>query len=271
MKNLTYKSARLIDGKIRIIIEDENGNIMNKNPSKEQIDSALLSDNKRRYYNKTNTCDRCSKSLSGRVHREYNKEGNWTGKWLCPTCSYKDYNKYNSDSRDNLSKLLRLHRTGNIDPYSNHGKKLIFETLTCKIRNVKNLNIENDNYISPIDHSADPITGDIIETKGATYDPIGKKWHNGRFGNEHNKNFTILIFYCANEELVDIIRVYEFPKEEVINRTGITIYDNNNSHWYDKYTIDEKIYNNVIHKLTVEDFPQFDRQKLKEWLYKLKR
>jgi len=57
-----------------------------------------------RYYNRTNTCDRCrengieTKLIPEIARREYNKEGNWTGKWLCGNThkTIKRYNKTNT-------------------------------------------------------------------------------------------------------------------------------------------------------------------------------
>ena len=40
----------------------------------------------------------------------------------------------------------------------------------------------------------------------------------------------------------NIERIYEFPKEEILGRKGIRIFNNENIHWYDQYEIkDEKI------------------------------
>lgn len=79
----------------------------------------------KRYYNRTNTCDRCSLSFdkaSGHPLREYNKEGNWTGRWLCQNC----YQKYSSSSQDNAKKSLAGRRTGNLDPNSQSAKEIYF-------------------------------------------------------------------------------------------------------------------------------------------------
>jgi len=51
-----------------------------------------------KYYNRTNTCDRCreecreTKLIPVKTYREYNKEGNWTGKWICNNC-YRGFPK----------------------------------------------------------------------------------------------------------------------------------------------------------------------------------
>lgn len=59
------------------------------------------------YYNKTNTCDRCGKILiPGYPCREYNKEGDWTGGWLCSTCYRKDREENDNTTNSNLRKML---------------------------------------------------------------------------------------------------------------------------------------------------------------------
>lgn len=63
-------------------------------------------------YNSTNTCDRCGRDLLtgwGNPHREYDKNGKWTGKYLCNKCYCKDrYDKIKCNITDR--------RTGNQDP-----------------------------------------------------------------------------------------------------------------------------------------------------------
>ena len=121
----------------------------------------------------------------------------------------------------------------------------MFEAITCKVHNIKNLNIENDNYLSPIDHSPDHKLG-IVQTKGSTYNHSMTRWHNGNIGNEHNKDFDYLLFYCMSADMKIIERVYLFPKSEIIIRTGITIIKNpSKGGWYEKYRIDEKPYNDA--------------------------
>lgn len=43
----------------------------------------------RKYYNRTNTCDRCGINFDksyGNSRREYDEEEKWTGRWLCNSC-----------------------------------------------------------------------------------------------------------------------------------------------------------------------------------------
>ncbi len=203
----------------------------------------------KRYYNRTNACDRCSISfdkVSGHPLREYNKEGNWTGKWLCQNC----YQKYSSSSQGSLKKSLAGRRTGNLNTNSESAKGDLFQKLTCEWRCVKDLNIENDNYESPIDHSSDSELG-IIQTKGATLRLMCKYreryycyyvW-NTRWDTEYSKDFNNLIFYCASDNMKNIERIYIFPKEEIMKRKSIIIYKNPTREvWYEQYRIkDEKI------------------------------
>ncbi len=167
-----------------------------------------------------------------------------TGKWLCNNCRNKDIQKYDPNSGNNIIKSLAGHRTGNLNPNSSTAIGNVFEELTCRWKGVKNLNKENDNYKNPIDHSPDE-AGKIYQTKGKLYDPINKYWHINII-NEHNAiingfEFTHLIIYCANKDGNIIERLYIFPIEEAIKRTGIKIYKNpSKGFWYEKYRIKDK-------------------------------
>lgn len=113
---------------------------------------------------------------------------------------------------------------------------------------MKNLNIENDNYRSPIDHSFDYELG-VVQTKGAIFDIERNRWM-FYVGNEKNKEFEHLIAYCIDVFMKNILRVYIFPKKEVVKRTGISvsigIY---RGRWVDKYRINEKSYNDAFHDI----------------------
>ncbi len=113
-------------------------------------------------YNTTNICEKikengkiCGEPLGYRnALQERDKEGNPTGRWICKRHYNKDYNK-RSGCGNNLFREMRDSRTGNLDPDSTKAKGDIFEAVTCRARGVKNLNIENDNFHSKIDHSID--------------------------------------------------------------------------------------------------------------------
>lgn len=209
------------------------------------------------YYNRTNTCDnlnnlkedgkKCECRLTpGNALREYENE-KWTGRWLCRSCWEKnDYNK-RIDSHVNIIKSLSDRRTNNLDQESPQAKGDISEAVTCMTRGVKNLNIENDNFTSPIDHSRDAEYG-IIQSKGAIYNTLNRDWRI-RVENERKKEFDNLIVYCMNKDMNNIERVYIFPKKEVIKRSSIRIYKTSYRSWYGKYRVDEKPYNDTLRKL----------------------
>lgn len=194
-----------------------------------------------KYYNRTNICDRCGKNLAlgpGNPCREYNIDGNWTGKWTCFSC-------YDKEQTQQIKKQLAHRRTGNLTKPS-----LIFgddcEELTCRWRGVENLNKQNDNFCNPIDHSIDPELG-IIQTKGAklkiTRSNHGileyeyKTWRT-KFINEHYKKIDYLIFYCVNMDGTIVSRIYLFPIIELIKRRSITIYkDSPKVTWHEKYRV----------------------------------
>lgn len=198
------------------------------------------------YYNRTNTCDICgNKLIPHNARRELDNKGNWTGRWLCNKCWVKfDYHK-RLGTHHNIMKQLRDSRTGNLDPYSSKAKGDLFEELTCRWKGVKNLNIENDNYRSPIDHSPDEL-GIIYQTKGKIYDSINQRWSIS-FRSEHNAirngyRFDFVILYCASKDGKIIERIYIFPKEEVMMRTSITIVKNPSTWppWYEQYRIKDE-------------------------------
>lgn len=104
MRNMNYKTHAIIDGKPRLIIVDDNGKTINKNPCKEELKSLETEFVSRRNtriekYNDTNTCDRCrekgvsKKLIFGKARRERDQKGNVTGRWTCDAC-YSMYDRY---------------------------------------------------------------------------------------------------------------------------------------------------------------------------------
>lgn len=206
-------------------------------------------------YNVTNTCDRCGKSFCLEWHprKEYDNKGDWTGKWICTSCYAHDWYhtdyKYRQDCTNNIIKGLANRRTGNVNPNSNQAKGDIFQVLTCIVHRVKDLNIINDNFNSPIDHSRDPIYG-ILQTKGAIYNSTYEMWVFD-IHRESNKEFDHLIAYCASIGMKKILRVYVFPKKDIFMRTStsISISSNHKIHWYDKFRVKEEPYNDEFQKI----------------------
>lgn len=274
-KENLYKSFRMVDGKgskPRHVIVDESGNIVNKRPSKEELkgleDERLIV---RRIingkYNDTNSCDnikedgkRCgNKLIQGNYPRREYKDGKWTGRWFCKSCY--DYDYYRSvlkNDPNNLRKLIGDRRTGNLRVNSSQAKGDKFQELTCRWRCVKDLNVENNNFNYPIDHSRDQELG-IIQTKGRWLRVIKSctttkgeiKYYEGWgfvFLREIYKEFDNMICYCASKDGKIIERIYILPREEVTNISGVDIYKNPSRgvQWYEKYKInDEELMNKV--------------------------
>lgn len=187
-------------------------------------------------------CDRCGrdKLTSKTALREYDSKGNFSGKWLCRNCHSRDYQKFNPNSQYNIIKSMRDRRMNNLDQNSSQAIGDLFEELTCRWKGVKNLNKENDNYSSLLDHSPDS-EWKILQTKGRVYNPIYERWHFSCIDREWNKEFDYEICYCVSVDEKIIERIYKFPKSEIIRRKGITIYKNpSRVSWVEKYRITDK-------------------------------
>jgi len=167
----------------------------------------------------------------GHWRRCYDKKGKWNRKYVCNKCYKKNWNR---------ETFLSDRRTGNINPNCSSAKGDLFEELTAIWRGIKRLSVENDNYGLPFDHSLDPELG-IIQTKGRLYNIYGY-WPFGDFEREYNKNFDYMICYCADKNGVNIERIYIFPKEEIVKRTGTKITKNpsRGEQWYEKYRVKDE-------------------------------
>lgn len=181
-----------------------------------------------KYYNRTNTCDRCEteKLKSHNAYREIKGE-NWTGNWLCGKCHWID-ERNRRDSIPYLRRQMTKTRLCNLDSDSSKAKGDLFQELTCIWRTtistipVKDLNKEFDNYRYPIDHSRDSELG-VIQTKGSFYNQLYDKWSFTRLERDWYKEFDYMICYCVGRDGKLIERIYIFPWEEIIKRKGIHI------------------------------------------------
>jgi hypothetical protein len=100
-----YKSKRFVD-RLKWVIVDENGKIINRNPSKEELIGLEKENYCRRHtdYNETNTCQTikedgtlCENSLTkGKSYRKYDINDDRTNEWVCGTCHRKhNHNRKN--------------------------------------------------------------------------------------------------------------------------------------------------------------------------------
>ena len=159
---------------------------------------------------------------------------------MCKNCyNTRDYNK-RSNCAHAIMKSLTDRRTGNQDPNSSNAKGDKFQKVTCIWLDVDDLNIINDNYRSPIDHSSHPKLG-IIQTNGRFYDSYNQFWQLVT-KRSIKKDFDNLVFYCASKDGKIIERIYIFPRTEILKRHTITIVKNpsKGSLWYEEYRVTDE-------------------------------
>ncbi len=244
-----YKAWKIpgIGEKPRWVIADENGKTINRNPTKDELkDLEEENPEGRGNYNITNTCDRCRKRgiieklVKGKTYREY-RDGKSTGYWLCNKCYEADYHLDVGHSKSSR-------RTGDLNEprhiFADDCQKLtkIWRSTISNVP-VEDLNEKLNNHKIPIDHSYDSELG-IPQTKGCLYSSKYELWSQ-KFDNEHSQivrgfEFDNLILYCVSKDGKTIERLYIFPVEEILSITGISIYNNDSYHWYNKYRITDE-------------------------------
>jgi hypothetical protein len=161
-----YKSYRIVDGKPRWVIEDENGNI-DKNPTNDQLKIAIICGwNPRRNMIVDRKCCKCgSKNTrvdnSGRIqwfkyYGEDTKKG-WDNKsWLCSNCYHKILNNL-SDSHKNIIKSMVKYRNKKLDLDTETGKGIIGECVVGRVLGIRNC--ENCDILKNYDFHIDPSRG----------------------------------------------------------------------------------------------------------------
>lgn len=112
--------------------------------------------------------------------------------------------------------------------------------MSNKLYDANDLNKENDNYNCLIDHWCKELG--FFQTKGRLYYPVRRWWYFSDLEGDWYKEFNKLVAYCASEDGKVIERIYEFPKEEIIKRTGIAIYKNPSRgiQWYEQYRVKDE-------------------------------
>ena len=220
-------------------------------------------------YYKGRKCCRCNTDLSEKEHgrREYDHKGDWTGRWLCNVCNAKDYND-NPNSYKNQIKSVAAHRINNLSIRTNCGKGFIGEAVVAKIRKLEILAIKMDNF-HPLGFDLSPdIKYNRIQVKLASL--IEGYW-TIRFGMEHE--FDNIFVLCTDKDTNIIKRVCIIPEDELYGIGGIRlpkdpcIYRGSK---YDKFIIDEKLYNNTFCSLMsyLGNRRYFGIEDIKKWLEK---
>lgn len=177
-----YKRYAPIGGKKPIWIIVEDGNIINKNPTKKELKCLELEPHKIKRmvnYKVGSVCNRCIENNDvtedsilrpGNACIEKDKDGNNTGEYICVRHWKRDYEKYDPNSYVNTIKSIANCRTGNIRSDSDQEKGNNCVDLVCELYNWENLNKMKDNHRSPID-CHDPKTGLYHQVQGRLYNP----------------------------------------------------------------------------------------------------
>lgn len=188
-------------------------------------------------------------------NREY-KDDIWSGRYICGKCNDKIRRKL-PDSNVNVIKKMRKFRNNQLSIYTSSGKTYVGEQIWCKVRGVKNCNIEKDNFAYKYDHSSDSEYG-IVNTKIATLSHHQGSIGAWSFNNRGESKYDTALLLCMDSNMPwkEAKRGYLIPWKEMINRVTITISENpyRGIPWYEKYRIkDIEPYNNAYHSMKLEN------------------
>lgn len=174
-------------------------------------------------------------------------------KGLCKKCYDNDY--YHNIRSDDI-KSGRKCRNKDLSVNSAIGRGFVAEMTVAKVRNLKNCNIELDNFHAVFDLSIDSEYGKP-QVKGPTFDRGYGKWK-AKLGMEHNFDHVWIV--CMDENRIHVIRVYIIPESELYGETQIDIYEDwskvrggSKFEWIEKYRVDEKPYDDAYHSLNLDD------------------
>lgn len=232
----TFKSYRFVNGKLRCIIVDEIGNIVDINPNKEELkglEKEIQLPYSRGNKKISNICCNC------KSHNTYINPIGYE-KWhkcrcqkitcttyLCESC----YKKYDPNSFVNIQKSLRNCRTRNHNSNFPQAKAIKSQKLACELYGWIDLNKENDHYTSPID-CYDPNTGLYHQVQMRYYDSIERRWPFTKFEGEWKKIFEYMVCFCFSKDGKTVERIYKFPWKEIMRIKGISIYKNSTAGRY---------------------------------------
>lgn len=191
-----------------------------------------------------------------------NKDGNWTGGYLCNKC----FSKYDPYSHNNIRKYMRKVRIGGLGKSDNHYKSIISEATVCKVLGIENLNIKNDNFEYYIDTSHDKYGH--IDVKARSPDD-----HDG-WGFNTRRKIDCDTYFCLGMDYKweNIDAVFIIPNEDWlidIARIVIPRYPKYRSR-YDIFEVDHRQYNDAYHdlRLYLKDIKSFNIDDIKKWLNK---
>lgn len=160
--------------------------------------------------------------------------------YLCNKCNSKKLYYIPGGQQDIIKKTTQC-RKGSLDRFSNNGRSFIGQWIAAKTLDLKDLNIENNNFREAIDLSYHPIYR-RPDVKTATFRNIYKWWNI----TIENYNFDTLIALCTDRYEIwrSVKRVYIIPVKENPSR----------GRKYEDFRVDERIFNDTYHSV---DIPRF--------------
>lgn len=248
-KNKQYYSDRIIDGKIRRIIVDENGDMINRNPTKDGLKCLELSQAKRG--KRCCACGSADTYIGPNLNPQWSKhvcdKKNCT-RYICHNCWHIYYNNLPDSVLNANSKW----RNGMLDSSSTNGKGFIGQQIVAKAYGVEDCNLKMKNFRFCVDLSKMSKYG-YIEVKTATLNKINDNWG---FNTRRDQKYNTLILVCMdhNEPWKDVMMAYAIPYEEAIKRRQITIVRHPTRYtWYKDFEIDCKLFNDAYHNMKLEN------------------
>lgn len=249
-----YKSVRIINGKPKWVIADEYDNMI-EDPTIEQIKAAVLEDTysyRRQIFKKRMKGRKCC------ICNNYGTRINSTSgspQWHSHICDKKDCARYICDNCWGKSYRCSDFRSGNLDPDSTSGKGFIAEMIVAKTRNLKNCNIELDNFHATFDLSIDPEYGKL-QVKGPSIS--GNRWKATFNSIEHNFDHVFVV--CMDRHRKHVERVYIVPRSKLIGKKAVLIYKDwskirgiSEFEWIEEYRVDARPYDDTFHSLKLKD------------------
>lgn len=265
---VNYKSIRIINGKPKKVIVDENGDIINNNPTTEELRLSISDE----YIPKR--CRICGSTKtyidnSGKYiwHRYKDKGGVWNGRsYLCHKCNHLCWYKNIGIKDYGDIKYVTNVRSGNIDKSKAQGMVIITQAVVAKVLRINDLNIENDNFGWHVDMKND-IYGNIdVKYSCLAYIIIGTlKYELWKFKIGRNINCCTCILLCLSKDWKDIDRVYIIPRD-IIDVSILGIYPNNSK--YAKFIVDNTPFDNAYHDimLYLKDKIYFSIEDIMRWM-----
>lgn len=191
-------------------------------------------------------CLRCNKTIEEILIERPNLKKVFWRRGICDPCYHK---------------LKRKCRNKEIEKDSNFGKGFRIEQVIAKVLDIKNCNIELDNFNSVFD-LYDPVKYKEIQCRSTKPSIRKAKWREREYIYDvwhiplGLPEYDTLIVTCMSIDYKNIDRMYAIPVDKLPESEGLTIYKEPKVRpWYEDYRIDEKPYNDVYHSMKIEDCP----------------